>query len=298
MTGSGFDHDERVDLSPNAATAARLLADAERVGARARAQTDYRAHAVIQAWSAVSEFVFVATFLILAGTAGANGLATGTEPPYVSYGWLLLIAFHMVNQLEEGASDRLPISAALPRRRVMLLLLPGLALVLAATAASLFGITYPWWAYLLVAAAVSAPLGGLAISTARNARGTAPHGHEASPRPPLSRQAAKVTAVLGVIFGIIAASSAYPWFPAVMILLTFLMAALLRDKSTPWGLPSIGSEWGQSQWVAFGVTVTALFALVIVDVKTPWNTPLVATIGGIAIAMPLVLSTLRTHRRP
>jgi len=156
MTDSGFDHDERIDLSLNASTAARLLADAERVGARTRAQIDYRAHAVIQGWVAVALFVYVATFLLLFGTPAPIGSATGTGPNY-AYVNVLVVPFLTLTQIVQGARDRLPISVVLPHRRAMLLMLPGLTLFLATAIASLVGFGYPWWANLLVAAAIAAP---------------------------------------------------------------------------------------------------------------------------------------------
>jgi hypothetical protein len=278
------------------ARSARLLADAERVAARTRAQTDYRAHAVIQGWVAAALFVYVATFLLLFGTPAPIGSAAGTGPNY-AYVNVLVVPFLTLTQIVQGARDRLPISVVLPHRRALLLTLPGLTLLLATAIASLVGIGYPWWANLLVAAAIAAPLSGLAISTARNASGTAPHERCASPLPPLSRIAAMMTAGLGICFGVIAASTAYFWFPAVTMFLTLALLVLLFGWSVPWGLPRVGSEWGQSQWVAFGVSFTLLFALVVLAAKTSWNTPLVATISGIAIAVPLVGSTLRTYRR-
>jgi hypothetical protein len=294
MTDAGFDHGERTDLSPNASTAARLLADAERAGARARAQTDFRSHAVIQGWVAAALFVYAATFLLLFGNPGHGGSPVGSAYSYLG---VLLIPFLLLSQLVQGARNRLPISVALPHRGAMLLLmLPGMALFLAEAIATQIGFDYPWWANLLVAAAIAAPLSGLAISTARNASGTAPHAHDASPRPPLSRIAAVMTAGLGIYFGVIAALTPYSWFTVATLFYTLALVVLLIGGSAPWGLPSVGSEWGQSQWVAFGVSFTLLFALAVVAAETAWNTPLVATVCSIVIAAPLVCSTLRGYR--
>jgi hypothetical protein len=297
MTDSGFDHDERVDQSLDASTAARLLADAERVGASLRARTDFRAGALIQGWTAAAIFVYVATFLLLFGNPAHSWSAAGIGHNYVNVN-VLLIPFLVLSQLVQGARNRLPISVALPRRGVKLLLvLPGMTIFLAAATAALVGIEYPWWASLLVAAVIAAPLGGLAISTARKAGGTAPHSHGASPRPPLGRTAAGMTAGLGAYFGVVAALTPYSWFPVAALFLTLALLVQLIGWSARWGLPSVGSEWGQPQWVAFGITFTLLFALTILATKTAWNTPLVATISSIVIAAPLVCSTLRTYRQ-
>ena len=297
MSDSGFDHDESIDQSLDASTAAQLLADAERVGASVRARTDFRAHAVIQGWTAASLFVYVATFLLLFGSPAHSGSAAGLGHNY-AYVNVLLIPFLILTQLVRGARDRLPISFALPRRGMKLLLvLPGMIIFLAALVAFLVGIDYPWWVTLLVATAIAAPLGVLAISTSRNAGGTASHLQVTSPRPPLGRTSAGMTAGLGVYFGVVAALTPYPWFPVAALLLTLALFVPLVSWNARSGLPSVGSEWGQPQWVAFGITFTLLFALTIVATKSAWNTPLVATISSIAIAAPLVCSTIRTYRQ-
>lgn len=297
MSDSAFEHDESIDQSLDASTAAQLLDDAKRVGVSVRAHTDFRAHAMIQGWTTAALFVYTATFLLLFGSTDYTGSTDGVGHNY-SYVNVLLIPFFILTQLIQGARNRLPISVTLRSRGItLLLILPGMIFFLAAAAAALVGINYPWWVTLLVATAIAAPLGLLAISTARKAGGTTAHVQLPSPRPPLGRTAAGMTAGMGVYFGVVAAVTPYPWFPVAALILTLALFVALIGWNARWGLPSVGSEWGQPQWIAFGITFTLLFALTIVATKTTADTPLMATISSIAIAAPLVCSTLRTSRQ-
>lgn len=294
MNDSEFDRDAHGSQNYDAATAARLLNGAERVDARLLAQTDFRAHAVIQGWTAAAIFVYAATFLLLFGNPNYSGSVVGSG---YSYANVLLIPFLVLSQLVQGARNRLPVSFARLRRGIQLpMILSSTALFLAAATATLLGVEYPWWASLLVAAAVAAPLGSLSIVTSRKSGQTTSYPHGTSPRTPLSRTAAVMTAGLGAYFGVIAALTPYSWFPVAVVLFFLALLVQLIGWSARWGLPSVGSEWGQPQWVAFGISFTVLFALTIISAKTAWNTPLMAIISGIVIAAPLVCSTIRTYR--
>ena len=126
MSHSGFDHDESFDQRLDASTAAQLLGDAERVGVSVRAHTDFRAHAMIQGWTAAALFVYAATFLLLFGSADRTGSTDGAGHNY-AYVNALLIAFFILMQLVQGARNRLPVSVTLARRGITLaLILPGM----------------------------------------------------------------------------------------------------------------------------------------------------------------------------
>lgn len=66
-TDCGIDHDQRINQSIDASAAAAHPGDAERVGVSVLAQTDFRAHALIQGWAAAALFVHVETCLLLPG---------------------------------------------------------------------------------------------------------------------------------------------------------------------------------------------------------------------------------------
>ena len=297
MSDSGFDHAESIDQRLDALTAAQSLGDAERAGVSVRAHMDFRAHAMIQGWTAAALFVYAATFLLLFGSPNYPGSTDGTGHNY-AYVNVLLIPFFTLMQLIQGARNRLPVSVILPRRGITLaLILPGMVFFLAAAVAALVGINYPWWVTFLVATAIAAPLGVLTFSTARKAGGTTAHLQFSSPRSPLGRTTAGMTAGMGVYFGVVAAVTPYPWFPVAALILTLLLFVVLIGWNARWGLPSVGSEWGQPQWIAFGIAFTLLFVLTIVATKTTADTPLIATISSIVIAAPLVCSMLRTYRQ-
>lgn len=289
MDGSEFDPDAHPGQSLDASVAARLLDEAQRVEARSLAQTDFRAHALIQGWTAAAMFVYVATFLLLFNSAAGVGSASGGGA------WVnvLLIPFLVLGQLVQGARNRLAISAGPRRRRTTLLItLPTVVIFLGATIAVNLDINYAWWVSLVAAGVISAPVAALAIGTARKAAITA----SPSLRPPLSRTAAGMTAGLGAFFGVVAACTPYSWFPVAALMFLVALLVLLFGWNAPWGLPSVGSEWGQPQWIEFGITFTLLFALTILTVRTDVNTPLVGTISGIVIAAPLIFSALRAQR--
>ena len=83
MTDSGFEHEAPTTENVDASAAGRLLADAERVGARTRAHTDFRAHAVIQGWTAAAIFAYVATFLLIFFNPGSEGSAADHAYSYL-----------------------------------------------------------------------------------------------------------------------------------------------------------------------------------------------------------------------
>ncbi|NYI41496.1 hypothetical protein [Demequina lutea] len=295
MTDSGFEYEAPTDVNLDASAAARLLADAERVGARTLAHTDFRAHAVIQGWVAAALFVYVGTYLLLFFNPGPEGSAVFHAYNYVG---LVMVPFLLLTQLVQGARNRLLISVAMPRGGLrLLLMLPGLIVFLAAMVASVADVGYPWWANLVAAAFVAVPMGVLAFGTARKAGGMSSHRRPATPSAPLGRAAATATVTLGISFGVIAALTPYSWYFWVTVLPLLAVIVLSFGSGSRWGLPSIGSEWGQSQWFAFGITFTLLFALAVVAARTSWDTPLVATLSGVAVAVPLVCTTLRTYRR-
>jgi hypothetical protein len=295
MTESGFEHEAPTDVNVDPSTAARLLDQAERVGARTRAHTDFHAHAVIQGWTATMLFVYVATALLLYSNQDSGRATAGHAIRYVG---LLFIPFMLLSQLVQGARNRLLISVAMPRGGLrLLLILPGMVIFLVAMVVSVWGSGYPWWANLIVAAAVAVPLGLLALSTAKKAGAVPSRQRAATPPAPLARTAATVTVTIGISFGVIAALTPYSWFDLATLCLYVALIVLTMSSGARWGLPSVGSEWGRSQWVAFGIAFTLLFALSVVAARTSWNTPLVATLSGLAIAAPLVFTTLRTYRR-
>lgn len=285
---------ENVNL--DSATAALLLSRAECVGVDVVKQTDFRALSVIQGWVAATSFVYVATFLVLFAHPGTSEGVSNSASSYVN---VLVIPFLLFSQLVQGARSRLPIIASFPQRLTpkLLLILPGVAIFAAAATAYIIGVRFPWWGSLLIACAIAAPLGILAIVSASKARGHAfPRPNTVHSRQLLSRTAARMTAGLGCYLGVLAALTPYGWFPVAAGILTFVLVMLVAGWTARWGLPSVGSEWGFSDWVGFGIAFTLLFAVAIVAARTPWDTPFIGILGGAVIAAPLFISAIKPPR--
>ena len=300
MSDSEHGLDPTDDRDMDTPTASRLLGAADRVSVRVNEGTDFRTHALIQGWGVAVLFVYVTTFLLLFTAQGQDG-AAGGSPSGIIYTNVLVIAILTLSQLVQGARNRIPISLAGPLRGWKLwLTLVGIILFMAAAGASLFGIELALWVALIVAACVAAPFGVLSVASARRVHKRSARAPLMSPRSPLSKTARVITANLGVYFGVTGALTVAPmvWYSVSSVFLILILLVIMIGWNARWGLPRVGSEWGQRQWMAFGASFTLLFALTLVVVRTSWNTAWVGVIGGILIAMPLALSALPTrHQR-
>lgn len=277
------------DTPLDAAGAAQLLQAADTARARAAAAVDHRTLARARFGLAGAVFIYLSAFLLLFGNqtqdtvsgAGANGYA---------YANVLLIPFLVLTQLLQGVQNRARVLRT--HRRVLLLVLLGMIPFGIAGALSILDIRYPWGLNLLVAAAPAAPLLWLAGKSARRASAPAiPALHTA-----LSRPAAIMTGALGLYFGLTGLLAAYSWFPLAGLGLGLALVALLTLWTSRWGLPSVGSEWAAPQWTGFTVSFLLLVTLAVVLARTPWNTPLVGALGGVLVALPLMIAAVRGPR--
>ena len=299
MSGSEHGPDPTNDLDMDTPTASQLLGAADRVSVRVNEGTDFRTHALIQGWGAAVLFGYVTTFLLLFTTQRQDG-AAGGSPSGIIYANSLVIVLLTLSQLVQGARNRIPISLAGPLRGWKLwLTLVGIILFMAVAGASLFGIELDWWVVLIVAACVAAPLGVLAVASARRGHRSAARAPLLSPPSPLSKTARVITANLGISFGVAGALTVAPviWYSLSTVFLILILIVLMIGWNSWWGLPRVGSEWGQRQWIASGASITLLFALTLVVARTSWNTAWVGVVGGILIAIPLALSTIPTRRQ-
>lgn len=281
----------------DASTAAQLLGAANRVSDRVNERTDFRISALIQGWGAAALFIYVAAFLLLFTTPGQGGGGPDHNAAFVS---TLLIAILVQNQLIQGARNRILISLAHTLRSWKLWLqLIGFALFIAVSVASLFGVQFSWWVSFVVTICLTAPLGIASVSSAQKARRNPARAPIVAPHPPLSKTARVMTAGLGVYFGIAGAVTVTPrqWSSTANLLLTLIVVGLMIGWNAWWGLPRVGSEWGQRQWVAQGVSFALLMTVTVVVARTSWDIPWVGAIGGILIALPLVLSVLPQRRQ-
>ncbi len=297
MMDSEHARDPESTRDMDAATAAQLLDAADRVSVRVNDGTDFRTPALIQGWGAAALFIYVTAFLLLFTAPALDGVESAHGTTFVS---TLVMAILVQSQLVHGARHQILISLAAPLRGWKLWLqLIGLALFIAIAAASVFGVKFGWWVSLVVAVCITAPLGLASLRSAQNARGNPARVPLVSPRPPLSRSARVMTAGLGAFFGVAGAVTAMPnlWSSVANLFLFLFLLLLMIGWNARWGLPRLGSEWGQRQWVGYGVSFTLLVALTLVVATTSLTTPWVGVIGGILVALPLALSTLRLRRQ-
>ncbi|TFD22895.1 hypothetical protein [Cryobacterium sp. TMS1-13-1] len=272
----------------DAAGAAQLLKAADTARARAAAAVDHRTLARARFGLAGALFIYLSAFLLVFGNqtqdavsgAGANGYA---------YTNVLLIPFLVFTQLMQGVQNRARVLRT--HRRVLRFVLLGMIPFGIAGALSILDIRYPWGLNLLVAAAPAAPLLWLAGKSARRAGPPTP-----AVRTALSRPAATMTGALGLFFGVTGLLAAFSWFPVAGLGLALVLVALLTLWSSRWGLPSVGSEWSAPQWTGFAVSFMLLVTLAVVLARTPWNTPLVGVLGGVLVALPLVVAAVRGPR--
>jgi len=277
----------------DAATASRLLQTASTARDRVQSEIDRHTEARITGWMAAAIFIYVLTLLSLFTAPEGAGSVEGVSG--ISYVNVLLFPFLAMTQLVQGARDGLRVSVIGSfRGSKSVLFILGLVPFFVLMVLSVASIEYPWWVGLLAAGAAAAPA---AASAARSARAAGARGVPQTRGGPLSAMARNVTLGLGIAFGIAGATTPYSWFPVVVLGLMLGLVALLAGYTSRWGLPSIGSEWGQRQWVSFGVSFSLLFVLAVVTARTPWNGPAVAGIAALLIATPLVASAFASGRR-
>jgi hypothetical protein len=299
MVDSEHDPASAANSGIERSTASELLGGADRASLRVNQGIDFRTEARILGWSAAALFVYSSTFLLLL-SASVRVTTAGDAPSPVMYGNVLLIVFLAFEQLVQGARNQLPISLVRPLRgRWLWLALPGFLLFLAAGIAILVGVEVAWWADIVVAACLAALPGFLCITSARKARTNPADRSLASARAPLSKSARLTTTGLGIYFGVAGVLTLVPphGYSIAAIVLMLIMVAMMIGWSAPWGLPSVGSEWGQRQWTAFGASFALLFALTLLAALTPWNSAWVGGTAGLLIALPLVHSALPSARR-
>lgn len=290
ISGQSNELDNGLDM--DASTAAQLLEAADRVSVRVNEGTDFRIPALIQGWGASALFIYVAAFLLLFTAPGKDGGGSDHNAAFLS---TLVIAILVQSQLIQGARNRILISLARPLRNWKLWLqIIGFVVFMGVAAASLFGLKFSWWVSFVVAIFVTAPLGIASLSSAQKARRHPARTPLLSPHPPLSRTARVMTASLGAYFGLAGAMTLAPrpWSSIVNLLLILIVVGLMIGWNARWGLPRASSEWGPRQWAAHGISFTLLVTLTIVVARTSWVIPWVAAMGGILIALPLVLSAL------
>ncbi len=263
---------------------------------QAHAGIDSRVQPLIKRWSPVVLFAYAATFLLLFTDQG-NGLAANPASA-ASYANLLLIPLLAGLMLVQGLRNRLPIAEVKPLQgRKLLFLFLGILVFMAVPAASFFGVGFPWWVCIIVAA-VLAVIAGLATNAwPKGVPGTTVEHAEPVPRPPLGTSARWATAGLGLYFGFTGAILVFEWFPLAAFVLSIILLALIGFAHARWDLTSMGSQWMKRHWIACAASAGLMFSLALIVVKAAVDAPLVGIAGGLVIAAPLIAAALMPGRR-
>ncbi|MEO7122651.1 MAG: hypothetical protein ABI400_05950 [Lacisediminihabitans sp.] len=246
-----------------------------------------RSQATLSLWGALVLAVYVGVFLIAFG--GRTVHETVSNGGDYQFSNMLLVPLLAFSFLVNGARERMGIQRK-PAGRSWILYLAIFVAFMALGVLSLVGVGYPWWLNLLVPLLLFVTL---AITPLRQLRQSVKTPEtERWVTKPLSRPTRWTTAVIGVTFGLLVATSTSRWFPILSIIAFMLILGALIGLRTRWGLPRTGYEWGPWQWVAFGLATGVLFLDVALLTFTPWMTTAVAIIAGVLVAAVMVLAAL------
>ena len=287
-------HEEASGIDP--ATAAGLLRTGERIGTRVYESIDFRTQAWVQSGTAVATLVYLGTFLALFGDEGTNTGFGGTN-----FTSIVLIPILALGQLSLGVRERL--KATLPTHHSKLAATLGLLSLIpfiCVAVGSMAGQHYPWWALLAVAIVPAIQPVTLAIFSVRGMRRSDIRPLAAAPVP-LSDAGERVTAGLGLLFGLAAASGAFDWRQFAMLALMIVSLTMLALYRTRWGLVSVGGEWGSAQWSGFGASFALLMALTAILASVALSPTWLGVLGGLVVSLPLVIAAFRgstIHERP
>lgn len=246
-----------------------------------------RSQATLSLWGALVVAVYVGVFLITFG--GRTVHETVSSGGNYQYANILLLPLLVFSFLVNGARERGGIQRK-PSRHSWVIYVPILVGFIALAVLSLVGVGYPWWLNLLVPLLLFVTMAITPLRELRQAVKTPETEHWIT--KPLSRPTRWTTAVIGVTFGLLVATSTSRWFLILSIIAYMLILGALIGLRTRWGLPRTGYEWGPSQWVAFGLATGVLFLDVALLTFTPWMTTAVAIIAGVLVAAVMVLAAL------
>ena len=274
------------ELSPTAA--AELLRRHREVRDRAASQGPSRAFAFLMLWSAALISVYVAVYLLTFRyrSVGGAGLTGGGS----TLTFVLLVPVLIFSPLISGARERFRVRPGLRAPGYWVgygLLFAGF---MSLCVLSIAGVVYPWWLALALPVAAFVTLASTPVRRLLNE--TTPKS-EPWQNHPLTRPARRVTVAIGVITGLIAATSTWRWFSIVFIAAMVLLLAMNIGWRSRWGLPRTGYEWGPIHWASFAVATTVLFLLVVLFSLTTWvTTPVSVGAGAVVFVVMVVVAFL------
>ena len=210
----------------------------------------------------------------------------------ISEGWgahsnLILLPVLIASALLSGARDRFSIRTK-PSIAQSIAYLVAIAAFLILGALSIVGGGYPWWLNVVVPGLLFVAMAGSSIRRLLDSRSG--HDRERWLNLPMSLPARSSTTLVGVVFGVLVATSTYPWYSiaSAVTLIAVLIASLIGWRS-PWGLPQTGYQWGPIHWLIFAAATATIFALVALSATSNLVTPATSlVIGGVVCALMVV----------
>lgn len=278
---------ESKPFEPSQITAGRQLRSYESV--RDKVQGSSRSFALFTLWSAIVVASYMVIFLFSFGNRSVDEVVA-TD----GYSWNGLIAFPILvfSSLASGARERFGVRTK-PSRGHWLAIGLILAGFMTLAGLSISSVKYPWPLNLLMAAAIFFAMASGSLRLLRHPARTDSQCWDAQP---LSRMARTSTALIGLVTGLLVATSTQTWFPLLSATVMLLLIAVLMGWQAPWGLPATGYEWAPVHWVSFGIIVSALFLMTTLLSQTSWiSTPTSLVTGIIIFALMLAVSFLPTR---
>ncbi|MGO1769017.1 MAG: hypothetical protein ACTHZX_03600 [Microbacterium sp.] len=208
--------------------------------------------------------------------------------------WVMLAPVLAFNSLVSGARERFSIrTRSGPLHWVLVgLCLAGFAVL---GALSVVDIAYPWWLNVLL------PLALFAVMAAAPIRGllATPRGPVADWRAaPLSSPARLVTGIIGLVIGVLIATSAVPSAAMIagLIAMVPLVIVMLLSWESSYGLPRVGYEWGPIHWGAFCIGAVVVFASVVLTTFTSWYGLSWSSSAGVLVVLVMGAAAMLPRR--
>ncbi|PQZ93537.1 hypothetical protein CQ018_07620 [Arthrobacter sp. MYb227] len=270
---------------PAKRSAQRQLKTYEAVRSRVKTQGPSRAFALFTLWSAIVVAMYVGVFLF---SFGNRTVSEAVDAGGYAWNGILVFPILVFSSLASGARERFGIRTKPPLGHWIVIGLVIVGFVVLAWL-SLSGVDYPWALNLLMMVTIFFTIASRSIRQLRDKRASNSDRWEAEP---LNRSARCSTALIGLVMGLLVATSTQTWFPLLSAVVMMLLAVMLMGWQTRWGFPSTGYEWAPIHWVAFGITISMLFLMTILLSRTAWITTPISLATGVFILLVMLSASL------
>ncbi|ANJ27757.1 hypothetical protein ATC03_14615 [Agromyces aureus] len=265
------------------------MAQAATVRESAEQRGPSRGYLVLLVASALFVSGYVGAFLIL--VAGQNPTDAGGSSSAV---FLLLIPNLCFSGLVEGARARFGVRSRTPRRAIVAYVIL-LAAFVAAAAVMIFGVDLPAWSLVLLPALLFVTMAARPLRQLLRPNGAQPA--ERWTNLPMRAPARVMTALLGLLFGLLTATSALPGFTFVTLGAMVLILMTMAARTTEWGFLAVGHAWGPLHWIAFGLVSCVMFGIAVQLAAAPVTVPVACVAGAFVFLVMLIAALLPRTRR-